>query len=308
MLATIKSGEAAARRDYRMQLVCERLTGQLQEDGFINAAMQRGIDLEPAAFAAYESLTGDMAQRSGFLSHNVHQAGCSLDGHVGDFEGIVEIIELIDQISEQTNILSMNAAIESAHAGSAGKGFAVVAEEIRKLAESTQDNAQRIGEALTSITDKIALALDASEAASRSFDSINADVVGFVTAMDGIAAKAVHASAESVQVVSAIRDSIERKWNPIAMGCATDNGSGDCPLCHRFFSSCFGCPLYESGNRCRPCQPYLSPWEKTQLATSWLEYRSTPDVPDMWPIEDFIELLISLLPVKEREKYEENQR
>ena len=91
ILATIKSGEAAARRDYRMQLVCERLTGQPQEDGFINAAMQRGIDLEPKAFAAYEALTGSVAVRTGFLRHTTHLAGCSLDGHVDGFTGIVEI-------------------------------------------------------------------------------------------------------------------------------------------------------------------------------------------------------------------------
>lgn len=91
MLATIKSGEAAARRDYRMQLVTERLTGQPQEDGFINAAMQRGIDMEPQAFAAYESVTGNVAVRSGFLAHAEHMAGCSLDGHVDAFKGIVEL-------------------------------------------------------------------------------------------------------------------------------------------------------------------------------------------------------------------------
>jgi hypothetical protein len=91
MLATIKTGEAAARRDLRMQLVCERLTGQPQEDGFVNAAMQRGIDLEPLAFAAYEAQTGAVAARSGFLSHTSLMAGCSLDGHVGNFDGIVEL-------------------------------------------------------------------------------------------------------------------------------------------------------------------------------------------------------------------------
>lgn len=90
MLATIKAGEAAARRDLRMQLVCERLTQTLQEDPFVNTAMQRGIDLEPAAFAAYEALTGQMVQRSGFLAHDGLLAGCSLDGHVGDFAGILE--------------------------------------------------------------------------------------------------------------------------------------------------------------------------------------------------------------------------
>lgn len=91
MLATIKTGEAAARRDLRTQLVCERLTKTLQEDAFVNAAMQRGIDLEPAAFAAYEAKAGQMAQRTGFLSHDGWLVGCSLDGHVGDFAGILEV-------------------------------------------------------------------------------------------------------------------------------------------------------------------------------------------------------------------------
>lgn len=91
MLATIKTGEAAARRDLRTQLVCERLTGQLQEDVFINAVMQRGIDCEPLAFAAYEAQTGTLVERSGFLSHDVHMAGCSLDGHVGAFTGLIEL-------------------------------------------------------------------------------------------------------------------------------------------------------------------------------------------------------------------------
>jgi predicted phage-related endonuclease len=90
MLATIKSGEAAARRDLRVQLVVERLTQTLQEDSFVNAAMQRGIDMEPLAFNAYESLTGQMAERTGFLAHDQLAVGCSLDGHVGRFEGICE--------------------------------------------------------------------------------------------------------------------------------------------------------------------------------------------------------------------------
>lgn len=90
MLATIKSGEAAARRDLRMQLVCERLTGVSQEDTYVNGAMQRGIDCEPLACAAYEALTGELVQPSGFLAHRELLAGCSLDGHIGNFDGIVE--------------------------------------------------------------------------------------------------------------------------------------------------------------------------------------------------------------------------
>ncbi len=90
MLATIQKGEAAARRDLRTQLVVERLTQTVQEDVFVNAAMQWGIDQEPAAFAAYEARTGLLAVRTGFLSSDDQMTGCSLDGHVGAFEGILE--------------------------------------------------------------------------------------------------------------------------------------------------------------------------------------------------------------------------
>lgn len=91
MLATIKNGEAAARRDLRAQLVVERLTGQPQEDGYTNAVMQRGIDLEPDAFSAYEAETGLVVRRTGFLAHTALPVGCSLDGDVDDFTGIVEL-------------------------------------------------------------------------------------------------------------------------------------------------------------------------------------------------------------------------
>lgn len=93
MLANIKSGEAAARRDLRMQLIVERLTGRPQDDGngFVNDVMRRGIELEPAAMAFYEALTGNVAERTGFIAHDSLLAGCSLDGHMGDFEGLLSI-------------------------------------------------------------------------------------------------------------------------------------------------------------------------------------------------------------------------
>jgi hypothetical protein len=91
MLARIKTGEAAARRDLRTRLVCERLTGQSQEDVFVSPAMQHGIDKEADAFAAYEALTGTLVNRVGFLAHDTLPAGCSPDGEVGGYQGILEL-------------------------------------------------------------------------------------------------------------------------------------------------------------------------------------------------------------------------
>lgn len=91
MLATIQKGEAAGRRNLRMRLVLERLTGQPQEDTYVNAAMQWGIDHEQDAVDAYEAQTGNLLRRTGFLSHSSLMVGCSLDGDVDDFAGIVEL-------------------------------------------------------------------------------------------------------------------------------------------------------------------------------------------------------------------------
>lgn len=91
MLAKIQKGEAAARRDLRTRLVCERLTGQPQDDGYVNADMQRGIDLEADAFAAYEAHTGHLVARVGFLQHDTIAAGCSPDGVLDDGRGLLEL-------------------------------------------------------------------------------------------------------------------------------------------------------------------------------------------------------------------------
>lgn len=90
MMAKVKSGEAASRRNLRAKLVLERVTGKTQEGGFVSFDMQRGIDLEPEAFGEFEALTGAILHRSGFLSMG-DDFGCSLDGYLGDYEELVSI-------------------------------------------------------------------------------------------------------------------------------------------------------------------------------------------------------------------------
>lgn len=92
MLAKLKGdakGEAAGRRNLRATLMLERITGRVKE-GWSSEAMKQGQDREADALGLYEVLTGTIVHRTGFLSHDDCLAGCSLDGHTGDFEEIVE--------------------------------------------------------------------------------------------------------------------------------------------------------------------------------------------------------------------------
>ena len=150
-----------------------------------------------------ETMVSSSAQQVDTLGHRSEEIG--------------QIVETIVNISGQTNLLALNAAIEAARAGEHGRGFAVVAEEIRKLAEDSQEAAQHIAELIGTIQAETKKAVDAmhrgnngvhqgSEVVKEAMDEFS-QVGGMVDNMvDQMAQVAKHieqVSAESGYVVDA---------------------------------------------------------------------------------------------------------
>lgn len=91
VMAKIKTGEAAARRDYRCQIVAEILTGTPQDDVFVNDAMRWGTEQEPYARAAYEVAKGVLVDQVGLVFHPTIERGAASPDGLVEFDGLVEI-------------------------------------------------------------------------------------------------------------------------------------------------------------------------------------------------------------------------
>ncbi len=119
-------------------------------------------------------------------------------------EGISTMADTIQSISAQTNLLSMNAAIEAAHAGEYGKGFAVVADEIRKLADTSSSSTALITRTIKEISDGVAETENRTKKSKDAFDVINEEMQSARQAFEEIFSSTRELNVGSRQILEAI--------------------------------------------------------------------------------------------------------
>lgn len=184
--------------------ITKMLQGSLHEgESLLSAVIDVKTRLESLSAATVEQATQleqtaqSVEEFSEFIRQTSHKT-MEVEKKSADIKSIVEII---NNIAEQTNLLALNAAIEAARAGEHGRGFAVVADEVRQLAEHTQKNLADINSSINDLIESIALIGEETTHQATSIKEINLAIVEID--------KATHENAQNATCISDIANRVE---------------------------------------------------------------------------------------------------
>ncbi len=168
----------------------EQMSASLDSVAGITDARRRGAE--------------ELTQRAEAGGRQLQQLQESIHAVSASVEDIAGFVGVIRNIASQTNLLSMNASIEAAHAGDAGRGFAVVADEIRKLASAAGESSQQITKVIKAVIERIETVNRISADTGEVFSSIDQEVRSVSDALQEIASATGELSAGSTEIRTAM--------------------------------------------------------------------------------------------------------
>ncbi len=208
-----KSVQDSTREVYVVKDHIEKLNNMIQEQNAMVEESTAAVTEMIASISNINDIAARKREATNELVHTALEGGSKLSqtttiirditSSIDEIKGIAGIIQ---SVAAQTSLLSMNAAIEAAHAGKYGMGFAVVADEIGKLAETSGKNSRGISDVLKKVIEKIESASTSGEETKKAFDNINAEITGVSSSFDEIAASMSEINSGSQQILQAMNN------------------------------------------------------------------------------------------------------